>query len=169
MPPGVPVSQTDPIEKQQQARPADPCVMVIFGASGDLTNRKLIPAIYNLANANLLPKEFAIVGVAKDQISDEDFRNSARKAMQEEAKAPVDCSLCDSLVERMSYISGDFHDPNLYQNLSNKLAELDKTYGAPGNYFFYLAVAPSFFAEIVKQLGASRIWLVRRTITGVAW
>ena len=149
--------ETDTTETQPQARPADPCIMVIFGASGDLTGRKLIPAIYNLAHAGLLPKQFAIVGLAIDQMSEEDFRQKARAEMQEHAEAPMECSLCDSLVERISYIHGDFKDPNLYQTLANKLAELDKTYGTPGNYFFYLAVAPSFFAEIIRQLGAAKL------------
>ncbi len=143
--------------QQQPARPADPCIMVIFGASGDLTGRKLIPAIYNLAHARLMPKQFGIVGIAIDQISEDDFRKKVRAHMQEETKAPVECALCDALVERMSYISGDFKDPNLYQNLAAKLAELDKTYGTPGNYFFYLAVSPVFFAEIIKQLGAANL------------
>ena len=145
---------TESIETQQAARPADPCIMVIFGASGDLTGRKLIPAIYNLAHANLMPKQFGMVGVAIDKISEEDYRKKARADMQEHANTQVECALCDSLVERMSYLSGDFKDPGLYQNLATKLAELDKTYGTPGNYFFYLAVAPSFFAEIIRQLGA---------------
>src|ERR1035441_4406718 len=151
MTPVVPTSQTDPSQIQQQARPADPCIMVIFGASGDLTGRKLIPAIYNLAHAGLMPKHFGIVGVAIDQMSEEDFRQKARHNMTEEAKAPVDCGMCDDLVGRMSYISGDFKDPALYQNLAAKLAELDKSFGTPGNYFFYLAVSPMFFAEIIKQ------------------
>jgi glucose-6-phosphate 1-dehydrogenase len=148
--------ETDP-DQQLPARPADPCIMVIFGASGDLTGRKLIPAIYNLAQAGLMPKQFGIVGIAIDQISEEDFRKRARADMQEHAKTPADCALCDSLVERMSYLNGDFKDPDLYQRLASKLAELDKTYGTPGNYFFYLAVAPTFFAEIIKQLGACNL------------
>ena len=131
--------------------------MVIFGASGDLTGRKLIPAIYNLAHAHLLPKEFGIIGVAIDQLSEEDFRKKAREDMQEYAQAPVECGLCDSLVERLSYIGGDFKDPALYQKLSAKLKELDEKFGTPGSYFFYLAVSPIFFAEIIKQLGAAQL------------
>jgi glucose-6-phosphate 1-dehydrogenase len=155
----TPVSptQNDQVEKQQQARPADPCIMVIFGASGDLTGRKLIPAIYNLSHAGLLPKQFGIVGIAIDDVSEEDFRKKAKAEMQEQAKAPVECALCDSLVERITYMRGDFKDPELYKKLAAKLAELDKQYGTPGNYFFYLAVAPGFFAEIVAQLGASNL------------
>src|SRR5579871_5526036 len=110
--------ETESTETQPPARPADPCIMVIFGASGDLTGRKLIPAIYNLAHTHLLPKQFGIVGVAIDKMSEEDFRKRAREEMQQQAKAPVECELCDSLVERMSYISGDFKDPNLYQTLA---------------------------------------------------
>ncbi|HEY3835553.1 MAG TPA: glucose-6-phosphate dehydrogenase [Bryobacteraceae bacterium] len=147
----------EPSEQQQPARPADPCIMVIFGASGDLTGRKLIPAIYNLANAGLLPKNFGIVGVAIDGVSEEDFRKKARQDMQEHALAPVDCGMCDSLVERLSYISGDFKDPEMYRKIAVKLAEMDAALGTPGNYFFYLAVSPMFFAEIVKQLGAANL------------
>jgi glucose-6-phosphate 1-dehydrogenase len=147
----------EPSEQQQPARPADPCIMVIFGASGDLTGRKLIPAIYNLAHAGLMPKSFGMIGVAIDPMSEEDFRKKARADMEEHASAPVQCSMCDSLVERISYISGDFKDPELYRKLAARLAELDKTLGTPGNYFFYLAVAPSFFSEIIKQLGAASL------------
>jgi glucose-6-phosphate 1-dehydrogenase len=151
----TPETQSD--ETQQPARPADPCIMVIFGASGDLTGRKLIPAIYNLAHAGLMPKNFGIVGIAMETFTDEEFRQKARANMKEHAKTPAECAMCDSLVERMSYIGGDLKDPGLYQNLSGKLAELDKTLGTPGNYFFYLAVAPTFFAEIIKQLGAANL------------
>src|SRR5215469_5566877 len=138
-------------------RAADPCIMVIFGASGDLTGRKLIPAIYNLANSRLMPKQFAIVGIAIDPLSEDEFRRRAREDMEKEVKVTGNCALCDGIIERMSYISGDFKDPALYQNLANKLAELDKQYSAPGNYFFYLAVAPTFFAEIIRQLGEAKL------------
>lgn len=156
------MTQTAPLtppnpQDQQAARPADPCIMVVFGASGDLTGRKLIPAIYNLAHGHLLPKEFAMVGVAHDQLSEEDFRAKAHANMKKEAHAPEDCALCDSLVQRMSYISGDFQDPKLYENLAAKLAEIDKEHGTPGNYFFYLAVSPAFFLDIIKQLAASKL------------
>ena len=141
----------------QAIRPADPCIMVIFGASGDLTGRKLIPAIYNLANSRLMPKQFGIVGVAIDPLSEDEFRRRAREDMEKEVKVSGNCALCDVIIQRMSYISGDFKDPALYQNLANKLAELDKQYGSPGNYFFYLAVSPVFFAEIIRQLGEAKL------------
>src|SRR5277367_5654314 len=137
-----------------QGRPADNCIMVIFGAAGDLTTRKLIPALYNLGKTDHLPKNFAIVGFAVDQMSEDDFRNKVKKDIDQFAPDPIDQSLCNWLVDRIYYISGDFRDAAKYLALKNKLADLDNKYGTPGNYFYYLATAPQFFAEIVKQIGA---------------
>jgi glucose-6-phosphate 1-dehydrogenase len=139
---------------ESRGRPADNCVMVIFGAAGDLTARKLIPALYNLGKTDHLPKNFAIVGFAVDAMSEEDFRTKVRKDIKQFAPDPIDETLCTWLTDRLSYISGDFRDPAKYAELKAKLEGLDKTYGTPGNYFYYLATAPQFFAEIVKQLGA---------------
>jgi glucose-6-phosphate 1-dehydrogenase len=139
---------------ESRGRPADNCVMVIFGAAGDLTARKLIPALYNLGKTDHLPKNFAIVGFAVDAMSEEEFRAKVRKDIKQFAPDPIDETLCTWLTDRLSYISGDFRDPAKYAELKAKLEGLDKTYGTPGNYFYYLATAPQFFAEIVKQLGA---------------
>jgi glucose-6-phosphate 1-dehydrogenase len=137
----------------QLGRPADPCVMVIFGASGDLTKRKLFPALYNLAAANLLPKEFAIVGYAYANGTDDSFRTQLTQDMKELATNPIDQHVWAWFLERIHYVQGDFQDPEGFQRLSAKLTEVEKDHGTQGNRFFYLAVAPKFFAEVVRQLG----------------
>jgi len=135
--------------------PGDPCVMVIFGASGDLTKRKLIPALYNLAKDNLLSKEFALVGVARNEMNTEQFRDMINKEIGDFATTKLDPAQWEWLSQRIHYVSGDFDDPNVYQRLSDLLSALDKQLGTRGNYFFYLATAPTFFATVVKRLGSA--------------
>ncbi len=137
----------------QHGRTADPCAMVIFGASGDLTKRKLMPSLYNLAAANLLPRQFAIIGYAYQEGTAESFREQLTKDMKELATNPIDPHVWDWFLERIHYVQGDFQDPAGYQRLAAKLAEVEKDHGTHGNRFYYLAVAPRFFAEVVRQLG----------------
>src|SRR5579863_3507074 len=98
-------------------RPGDPCVMVIFGASGDLTKRKLIPALYNLAKDNLLSKEFALVGVARNEMNSEQFRDMISKEIGDFATTKVDPDLWHWFARRIYYVSGDFDDPKVYEQL----------------------------------------------------
>ena len=143
-------------EKNKQAgRPSDPCVMVIFGAAGDLTKRKLIPALCNLASANLLSQQFAIVGFGYRDSSDEDFRQKLTDDIKTFATSPVDPKVWAWFQERIYYAQGDFTDGNAYQALKQQLVEVDKKHNTQGNLFYYLAVAPRYFGEIVKQLGAA--------------
>jgi glucose-6-phosphate 1-dehydrogenase len=137
------------------ARPAPPCVMVIFGASGDLTKRKLIPALYNLAKDSLLSKNFALVGVARNEMETDQFRDMINKEIDQFATTKLDPKLWDWLSGRIHYISGDFDDPAVYDQLGKLLTTLDKEHGTQGNYFYYLATAPTFFGVIVKKLGAA--------------
>jgi glucose-6-phosphate 1-dehydrogenase len=136
-------------------RPGDPCAMVIFGAAGDLTKRLLVPSLYNLHAGKLLPEKFALVGVTAAKFSDEDFREKLTRDVQEFGRSPVQKELWDWFKPKIYYQSGDFRDPNLYRQLKDKLAAVDKQQGTPGSYLFYLATAPQFFGEIVKQLGAA--------------
>jgi glucose-6-phosphate 1-dehydrogenase len=131
----------------------NPCVMVIFGATGDLTKRKLIPALLSLAQNELLSKQFAIVGFAVDDYTTESFRNALGKEMPQFAPDPIDLKMWDSLKDRIYYVKGDFQDPEAYKRLQQQIAEADKANDTEGNKFFYLAVAPRFFAPIVQQLG----------------
>lgn len=134
-----------------------PCVMVIFGATGDLTARKLLPALYNLAKSNLLSREFAVVGVGRSNYSVDQFRQLMAQKLQAFATSSVDEDLRDWLMRRVYFVSGEFHDPQLYARLAQTLAEVDKNHNTHGNYFFYLATSPNFFGGIVDQLGASEL------------
>ena len=138
-------------------RPGDPCVMVIFGASGDLTKRKLIPALYNLAKDNLLSKEFALVGFARNELTSEQFRDEIGKEIGEFATTAIDPDLWHWFSRRIYYLSGDFVDPKGYQALAALLEQIDKEHGTRGNYFYYLATAPTFFGPIITQLGEAKL------------
>src|SRR5947209_16389802 len=144
-------------EPEKPVRQTGPSVMVIFGATGDLTARKLFPAIYNLAKSNLLSRESAIVGVARDAMSSDEFRELMGKQLQNFATGKVDPDLRDWMLSRLYYVYGDFKDPKVYANLSQTLAEADKNHHTHGNYSFYLATSPVFFADIVEQLGAANL------------
>jgi glucose-6-phosphate 1-dehydrogenase len=138
-------------------RQTGPCVMVIFGATGDLTARKLLPALYNLAKSNLLSREFAIVGIARNDYSNDQFRQMMSEKLQQFATSSVDQDLKDWLLRRLYYVSGGFDDPALYRKLGDVLLELDKAHNTHGNYFFYLATSPVFFGTIADQLGTSQL------------
>lgn len=134
---------------------ADPCVMVIFGASGDLTMRKLVPALYNLARENLLSEEFAIVGFARRGISTEEFRQKISHDIKEFATHTVDQEIWDSFVQKLYYISGDLQDAKAYRRLRELLEKIDKQHGTQGNYLYYLATAPMYFSSTVREVGAA--------------
>jgi len=143
-------------ESQQLVRPtrsADRCVLVIFGASGDLTKRKLLPTLYNLAKKNLLPREFALVGCAIENISNDEFRQQVRADLGEFANAPEKCRFCDWLLERLYYISGEFRQPAFYEKLKPLLADVDQKHNTNASYLYYLATTPALFGEIIQQLG----------------
>ena len=134
-------------------RPASPCTFVIFGAAGDLTKRKLIPALYNLRANGLLAREFAIIGVARKEKSHQQFREEQSAAIREFATRPVDEALWAGLCDALYYQAGEFTDPATYANLAGLLSEVAKTHGTGGNVLFYLAVPPAFFGEIIRRLG----------------
>jgi glucose-6-phosphate 1-dehydrogenase len=129
--------------------------MVIFGAAGDLTKRKLIPALYNLKKSNLLPDDFAVVGVARAEMGDEEFRRRLGDDIKEFAtEKVVDSNVWNWLEERLYYISGDFGDDQTFTKLKEVLGNTDRSRNTKGNYFFYLATAPDYFASVVEKLGA---------------
>jgi glucose-6-phosphate 1-dehydrogenase len=147
----------DSTEPEKPVRQTGPAVMVIFGATGDLTARKLFPAIYNLAKSNLLSREWAIVGVARDQMTTDQYRSLMGKQLETFATGKVDPDLRDWMLSRLYYVYGDFKDPKLYETLAQTLAEADKKHNTHGNYFFYLATSPVFFADIVERLGGASL------------
>src|SRR5215831_18161612 len=131
---------------------AEPCAIVIFGASGDLTKRKLLPALYNLASYGLLPSNFSIIGVARRDWSDDDFRDKLGKDLAELGTQPVDPNLWSQFRNHISLCRGEFDDPTMYERLSEALANSEKNLSTKGNAIFYLSVQPKFFADIVKRL-----------------
>jgi len=141
--------------QHRPGRPADPCVMVIFGAGGDLTGRKLIPALYNLAKAELLSREFAIVGTSHSKMSNDEFRQKVAEDIKGYAGGNVDQDIVEWFAKRLYYVSGEFDDKNVYAQLKDFLKKVDQDHTTHGNFFFYLATAPSFFGPIVEQLAAA--------------
>jgi glucose-6-phosphate 1-dehydrogenase len=148
----MPATTTAPTGKT-----ADPCVMVIFGASGDLTQRKLIPALYNLARAQLLSQNFAVVGVARRPMSSEEYRKKLSEEVREFVTGDFDPELWDSFVRRMHYLAGNFDNKDTYANLKQLLGTIDQQNGTQGNYFYYLATSPDAFAEIVESLSGTEL------------
>jgi glucose-6-phosphate 1-dehydrogenase len=147
-----------PATKEQRiGKPGDPCIMVIFGASGDLTRRKLVPALYNLAKAQLLSREFAVIGVARSPLSTEDFRKKVASDLREFATGDVDPDLAEWFVRRMHYLSGEFNNQETYKRLKSTLEKVDKDHSTHGNFFYYLATAPDFFGPIVENLAQSEL------------
>jgi glucose-6-phosphate 1-dehydrogenase len=142
-------------EQDAANRLADPCVMAIFGASGDLTKRKLIPALYNLAKDHLLSPEFALVGVSKDEFTLDQYRDKVTEDIKKFATTDFDADLWHWFIRRIYYISGEFSDPAVFEQLKTLLGELDGRHGTRGNYLFYLATSPSFFAPVIEKLGAA--------------
>ncbi len=136
-----------PLVKLPQAKP---CVLVIFGATGDLTRRKLIPALYSLSRKGCLPPEFQIIGIGRRELSDDDFREQQRQGVEESAESQhFDASLWSAFAAQISYLSGDFNDSQTLARLAERLAS------APtANRIFYLATAPSATSTIVRELAA---------------
>ncbi len=137
---------------EQAGKPPGPCVMVVFGATGDLTMRKLIPALYNLEKAGLLPHEFAVLGVAIDELNPEDFRKKATRFLQAEDHGN---EAWERFQQCLHYQRGDFADDTTYEKIKTVLAGIDQQYGTNQNYLFYLATSPKFFCDIVEHLGKS--------------
>jgi len=129
---------------------AGPCAMVIFGASGDLTMRKLIPSLFNLAKAGLLPKDFVVVGTAHDDLSEDQFRTQVTQFLSASDRQG---DTWNWFSQRLRYHRGSFSDPGAFTSLADLLKQLDTEFRTGGSYLFYLATAPKFFAPIVQQLG----------------
>ncbi len=134
---------------------AEPAVVLIFGASGDLTRRKLIPALYALARHQRLSPGFCVVGISRSPLSDDAFRENLANAANIASRPPADRAVWDEFARGVFYAPGDLNDPATYQRLSERLAGLDRERGTRGNRVFYLATAPSHFEEVAVQLGAA--------------
>lgn len=142
--------QTAPVSE-----PAGPCIMIIFGASGDLTRRKLLPTLCNLERQHLLSPKFALVGIARTQMSSEAFRAKIARELKELLPSSMDTEACGWLSRSLYYVAGDAGDPGTYERLQQLLERLDREHGTNGNFLYYLATAPEFFSAVVHRLGAA--------------
>ncbi len=137
-------------------RTPEPCAMVIFGASGDLTRRKLLPALYNLARHRLLPLGFSVVGLARSEMNDQEFRRKMREAVESFASAgPLDDSIWENFAPGLHYVAANFRDRAGYEKLAALLSEIDRERGTCCNRVYYLAVPPSIYDDIIQGLDAA--------------
>lgn len=141
------------ITANETERKSTPCVMVIFGATGDLTKRKLFPALYNLAKENFLPENFAIVGVGRQELSTEEFRKNILTDLKEFVGKSASKELIKWFEDRTYYTGGDFDDDKaLFGDLKNTLADVCAEHKIPENYFYYMAIPPSLFANVTHKI-----------------
>src|SRR5262245_26972525 len=136
-------------------RVASPCVLVLFGVTGDLASKKLLPAIYDLANRGLLPPGFSLVGFARRDWEDEDFAKLTHDAIKAHARTPFRETVWQQLSEGVRFVPGEFADDEAFDRLAETVAQLDTERGTGGNYAFYLSVPPKAFPQVVRQLQRS--------------
>ncbi|MFD7920268.1 glucose-6-phosphate dehydrogenase [Streptomyces sp. NPDC059740] len=133
-------------------RIAGPSGLVIFGVTGDLSRKKLMPAVYDLANRGLLPPGFSLIGFARRDWENEDFAQVVHDAVKEHARTPFREEVWQQLSQGMRFVQGNFDDDEAFETLRATVDELDKAQGTGGNYAFYLSVPPKFFPKVVQQL-----------------
>lgn len=146
---------TEKAVTQNQSKPAPPCTLVIFGGAGDLTKRLLIPSIYNLAAGGLLPENFAILGVARADKNDEQFRADLTEELNSFATAKVDQKVWDNLVQKIYYLRGNFDEGPTYDALKGRLDEIEKKHSTGKSRLYYLATGADYFPKIAELLGQS--------------
>src|SRR5579884_1063111 len=147
---GQPIQVQEPIDR---TRPAGPCVLVIFGITGDLTKRLLFPALYNLAQQKLLPEQFAVAGFAMGDFDENGLRDHLVNELREEIP-DAEPQIVDWLVGRGHFVNSQFDSEEGWDKLIQTLQQIDAQYGTGGNYLFYMATAPKFFLDVTRQLGA---------------
>ena len=138
--------------KIDQKKP-DNCSFVIFGVTGDLTHRLVVPSLYNLMAAKLLPEQFCIVGIARDAMTSEELRTSLLEGLNKFSARPIDPAIADQLLGCISCIQADPSEPDSFDRLAKELDDIEKQRGTKGNRIYYLATPPGAFAPISKQLG----------------
>ena len=147
----------NPLTEGLERMPVHPTTLVIFGATGDLAKRKLLPAIYNLAHEGALPERFNLIGMSRSDIGDDGFRDLARESIAEFSRRAPDDKVLDSLLGRMRYVGASFDDANGYDQLCRLFDELDEEAGIAFNRLFYLSTAPSFFPVVAEMLGEKNL------------
>jgi glucose-6-phosphate 1-dehydrogenase len=145
----------NPLAAGLERLPVAPTNLVIFGATGDLAKRKLLPAIYNLAHEGALPGQFNLIGVSRGELSNDAYREMAAESIRAFSRTPPDESVLSGLLDELRYVAGAFDDSATYDALAAALTELDEADGEPMSRAFYLSTAPEFFSVIVGALGAA--------------
>src|SRR5207244_45544 len=141
------------LEPRSSVAAADPCAIVIFGASGDLTHRKLIPALFELAACRSLASRFAIIGFARSEMSDAAFQDSAAEAVRKNnGGCPINDNDLRSFAQSFVYVAGDYDQPEAFEKLSRRLEELDEERHLEGNRLFYLATPPAVYPRVIAQI-----------------
>jgi glucose-6-phosphate 1-dehydrogenase len=154
----TPVEEPEnPLTEGLERLPVAPTSLVIFGATGDLARRKLLPALYNLAHDGALPQRFHLVGIARKEKAHEDYRAECAQAIRHFSRRKPDEEVLKGLLENVRYIPGTFDDPSVYETLGKTLDGFEQIAGEPLNRAFYLATAPHFFPVIVGALGESKL------------
>ncbi|HEX7105592.1 MAG TPA: glucose-6-phosphate dehydrogenase [Acidothermaceae bacterium] len=146
-------------------RVAGPCGLVLFGVTGDLSRKKLMPAIYDLANRGLLPPGFALVGFARRDWADEDFAQVVHDAVKQYARTPFREEVWDQLADGFRFVPGEFDDDEAFDTLARTIQDLDRVRGTGGNHAFYLSIPPRFFPLVISQLKRSGL----STSDSTAW
>jgi glucose-6-phosphate 1-dehydrogenase len=145
--------EQNPLADGLERLPVHPTTLTIFGATGDLSKRKLLPAIYNLAHEGALPERFNLVGSSRGDMSDEEFRNLALESIRKFSRRQPDEKVLAALLQNVRYVAGSFDDPKVYEQLATCNEEFDKQAGIVFNRAYYLSTAPTFFSVIVGKLG----------------
>jgi glucose-6-phosphate 1-dehydrogenase len=147
------IEQENPLVEGLERQPVHPTTVVIFGGTGDLAHRKLLPAFYNLAHEGALPERFNLIAVSRSDIPGNDYRAMAKESIEQYSRREPDSQVLEKLLERVRYVPGTFDDDGVFDKLEHELAEFDEEAGIVYNRVFYLSTAPSFFALIVGKLG----------------
>ena len=140
-----------------RAPSAQPCILVIFGASGDLTRRKLLPAVYNLLLDGLLPSNYAVLGLGRKPMSHEEFRKIARSGIEQFSRQTLAPEKWEDFQRRLYYMNGEIDDPSTFDSMKEKLQDIEKTFELPGHRIFYLAVPPAAFAPSCEGLASAEL------------
>ena len=141
-------------QKEELRKVPDPCVVVIFGASGDLTHRKLMPSLFSLVCEGLLPEQFSVIGVARSALDDDSFRQKVKKGIESYSRIkPKQCDKWEAFSQNLFYHQANYDDPEAYKKLAEILAKIDEKVGGGCNCLFYLSTPPMLYPVIVDQLG----------------
>jgi len=160
------IAETTTLDARSSVGVADPCAIVIFGASGDLTRRKLIPALFELAACQSLARRFSIVGFARSEMSDAAFQDSVARAVRESGACKIKDEDLRSFAQSFVYVAGDYDQPDAFAKLSRRLEELDRERHLEGNRLYYLATPPGIYPKVIGQIGTAGL---AKPVTESSW